>query len=228
MSEIENITYQDRTYVQLSEEFRQLFPTAIHAFQLIPYMYKRLTSDDGLSHKAAVTKIKEDHKDLPGFSYRNISRSLPTDSSIVPRRVVPSRHKSSHPETNQPIKLSNTKPSDSDEHSEGNPAVNEISSNQSLDCKVHIQKIQELEDINQELEDALKACSAPSTAEIQLATRGQAKKEFEIPVNVDDIIRIIQRRQQVGDLHQILVIAYLDTDSGKVLSVSVREPHDTI
>ena len=96
-------------------------------------MYKRLTSDDGLSHKAPVTKIKEDHKDLPGFSYRNISRSLPTDSSVVPRRVVPSRHKSSHTETNQPTKLSNTKSSGSDEHSEGKPTVNEIN-NGNIEC----------------------------------------------------------------------------------------------
>ena len=105
---------------------RRLFPTAIHAFQLIPYMYKRLTSVDGLSHKAAVTKIKEDHKDLSGFSYRNISRSLPKDSSIVPRRVVPSRHKSIDTELNHPTKLSITKSSYSDGQLEGKPTVNEI------------------------------------------------------------------------------------------------------
>lgn len=217
MSEIENIAYQDRTYVQLSEEFRQLFPTAIHAFQLIPYMYKRLTSVDGLSHKAAVTKIKEDHKDLSGFSYRNISRSLPKDSSIVPRRVVPSRHKSIDTELKHPTKLSITKSSYSDGQLEGKPTVNDISSNQSPDCKVHMQKIQELE-------EALKACSGPTTAEIQLAARSQEKKEFVIPVDIDESLDYIRRLRQNGDLSKIMwLTAYMDIETGRAISVYYGE-----
>lgn len=83
MAEIDNFTYKDRTYEQLSEEFRQLYPTAHYAFQLIPKMYNRLSLVDKLTHKAAITKIREDHKDLPGFSGRNIRRYLPTDNPSI-------------------------------------------------------------------------------------------------------------------------------------------------
>lgn len=224
MSEIENITYQDRTYVQLSEEFRQLFPTAIHAFQLIPYMYKRLTSVDGLSHKDAVTKIKEDHKDLSGFSYRNISRSLPKDSSIVPRRVVPSRHKSSITELNQPIKLSNTKSSDSDEHSEGKPTVNEISSTQSSDCKNHIQKIHQLENTNRELEQALKASSILMTGETYVPVK-HWQREFELSIPFRELkIQLIRQSNISGQGEPVIIYGILDLTSNKVSYTLGKKP----
>ena len=67
---------------------------AVRAFQLIPMMYNRLTLIDGLSHSEAWMKICQDHKDLPGFSRRNIYRYLPSDNPNIPRRVVPLWHKS--------------------------------------------------------------------------------------------------------------------------------------
>jgi hypothetical protein len=76
-----------QTYEELSKEFQQLFPSAFRAIQLIGMMYKRLTLVDKLSHKEAKAKIYEDHKHLPGFSSRNIRRSLTSlDNPSIPHR----------------------------------------------------------------------------------------------------------------------------------------------
>jgi hypothetical protein len=99
---------QDKTYLELSVEFRQLYPTANYAFQLIPKMYDRLTLVDKLTHKVAIAKIGEDHRDLPGFSGRNIVRYLPADNPNIPRRVRPSRLKPIGTVNNVVPKLSNT------------------------------------------------------------------------------------------------------------------------
>jgi hypothetical protein len=69
--------YKMRTYKELSAEFQQLYPQAIRAYQLIPLMYNRLTLVDKLSHKDAIAKINNDHRQLSGFSMRNIRRYLP-------------------------------------------------------------------------------------------------------------------------------------------------------
>lgn len=150
----------ERTYEDLSKEFRQEYPRVL---RLIPKMYDRLTLVDNLSHKHALNKIYNEHKDLPGFSRRNIHRHLPSDNPNVPHRVVPSWHKSSITELNQPTKLSNTKSSDRDEHSEVKPTIDEINSpnTESPDCKVLIQKIRELEHTIQELEERENETSIP-------------------------------------------------------------------
>jgi hypothetical protein len=51
-------------------------------------IYNRLTLIEQYSHKEAIKKIHDDHKDLPGFSSRNIRRNPPKDNPIVPRRKV--------------------------------------------------------------------------------------------------------------------------------------------
>jgi len=63
---------QSSTYDELSKQFKELYPAAYRAFQLIPLMYNRLTLVDNFSHKAALKKMYNDHKDLPGFSSRGI------------------------------------------------------------------------------------------------------------------------------------------------------------
>jgi hypothetical protein len=79
--------YQSITYNELSKEFQQLYPTAYRAIELIGMMYNRLTLVDRLSHKEAEAKIYEDHKHLPGFSSRNIRRSLTSlDNPSIPHR----------------------------------------------------------------------------------------------------------------------------------------------
>ena len=211
-----NEPYGTKTYPELSAEFRTTYGGAC---DLIPLMYTRLTEIDKLSHIAAITKIYEDHKDLAGFSRRNIYRALPADNSIVPRRVVPSRHKSSITELNQPLKLSNTKSFYSDEESKGKPTANEISSHQCPGCKILKQK-------NQELEEALKKSSGPTTADIRLATAGQGKKEFVIPLDIDESLDYIQRLRQSGDLSKIMwLTAYMEIDTGRPISVYLGEPY---
>lgn len=86
-------------YAELSQRFKESYPTVVRAFQLIGQMYNRLTLVDGLTHREAIKKIYNDHKDLQGFSRRNIYRYLPTENSIVPRRVMTQRHKSSGTES---------------------------------------------------------------------------------------------------------------------------------
>ena len=63
--------YQIRSYDDLSSEFQRLYPRVI---RLIPLMYNRLTLVDKLSHKEAIAKIYNDHRELSGFSRRNIRR----------------------------------------------------------------------------------------------------------------------------------------------------------
>lgn len=102
-------TYRNRTYQELSEEFKKLYPIAVRAFELIPQMYNRLTLVDKLTHREALSKMYFDHKDLPGFSSRNIQRYLPSDNPNKPTRVVTPRHKSSRTELNTDKKLRVTK-----------------------------------------------------------------------------------------------------------------------
>src|SRR5215471_14782713 len=92
--------YQKRSYDDLSSEFQRLYPRVI---RLIPLIYNRLTLVDKLSHKEATTKIYNDHRDLPGFSRRNIRRNLPLDNATVPRRIRPSRPKNSTIESEEAI-----------------------------------------------------------------------------------------------------------------------------
>ena len=63
--------YQIRSYDDLSSEFQRLYPRVI---LLIPLMYNRLTLVDKLSHKETIAKIYNDHRELSGFSRRNIRR----------------------------------------------------------------------------------------------------------------------------------------------------------
>jgi len=87
LTEDEVKEYQKRSYDDLSSEFQRLYPRVI---RLIPLMYNRLTIIDKLSHKEATAKFYNDHRDLPGFSRRNIRRNLPSDNATVPRRIRPS------------------------------------------------------------------------------------------------------------------------------------------
>jgi hypothetical protein len=87
--------FRTRTYAELSKEFKELYPKATRAYQLIPLMYNRLTLIDCLSDKEARLKIANDHKQLPGFSHRNVRRHLPLNNPKVPHRVRPSRPKNS-------------------------------------------------------------------------------------------------------------------------------------
>ena len=113
-------------------------------------MYNRLTLIDGLSHSEAWMKIYQDHKDLPGFSRRNIYRYLPSDNPNFRKKIVPSRHKSSiikyetHNSQNNPTTDTN--------HLEITPCEN--------DSFVY----EQLKQKNLELEKALEESSGPIVA----------------------------------------------------------------
>jgi hypothetical protein len=71
-------------------------------------MYNRLTLVNKLIHKDAITKIYNDHRQLAGFTTRNIRRYLPSDNPAVPRRVRTPRPKNSYAQTSEEAKLSTT------------------------------------------------------------------------------------------------------------------------
>ena len=87
--------FRTKTYEMLSKEFQELLPKVSRAYQLISLMYNRLTLIENLSHKEARLKIINDHKNIPGFSDRNVRRYWPSDNPKVPHRVTPSWPKSS-------------------------------------------------------------------------------------------------------------------------------------
>jgi hypothetical protein len=140
------LSYQNRTYEELSEEFKKLYPIAVRAFELIPQMYNRLTFVDKLTHKEAVCKMFEDHKNLPGFSHRNIQRYLPPDNPKKPTRVVTPRHKSSRTELNTEKILSATKSTPIELSNNVNVRKPSVSSSIDYsDCVEHLKRIEELE-----------------------------------------------------------------------------------
>ncbi len=93
--------YRYRNYDEMSAEFRELLSTAARAYELIPQMYNRLTLVEGYDHAGALRKMYEDHRDLRGFSVRNIRRYLPDDNPKVPRRVRTSRPKQDSNQSDQ-------------------------------------------------------------------------------------------------------------------------------
>ncbi len=145
-------SFQNRTYDELSIEFRQLYPAALRAFQLIPLMYNRLTLVDSLTHKVALRKIYDDHKDLPGFSRRNIYRSLPKDNPCIPRKIVPERHKTSSTVTEMANSLSVTE--------KAKATATESKENERESCP----NCQLLRTKKEELEEALEKSAGPTKA----------------------------------------------------------------
>lgn len=98
----------EKNYQELSRQFKGVLPWYIKAQELFAAMYNCLTTEGNLSHKEAMSKIAKDHKDLPGFSRRNMYRALPKENPNVPRRVVPRRHKSSTTKVINSTELSST------------------------------------------------------------------------------------------------------------------------
>lgn len=99
-----NTELLSRTYQELSKEFKEKVSRVV---ELVPMMYNRLTKVDKMSHKEAVKKILDDHRQVSGFSPRNIIRYLPPDNPLVPHRVKPSWRKSIPTPNNITKKLSN-------------------------------------------------------------------------------------------------------------------------
>ncbi|HEY5630633.1 MAG TPA: hypothetical protein VIR31_00755 [Nitrososphaeraceae archaeon] len=106
MQTINPLEYKNRSYEELSAEFKLSVSRAV---ELVPLMYNRLTLIDNYSHKAAITRMYNDHRHLSGFSHRNIRRYLPLNNKAVPRRVRPSCPKNSFTKVKTALRLSNAK-----------------------------------------------------------------------------------------------------------------------
>lgn len=183
--------YEPGSYTELSDEFKSLYPTIVRALQLIPKMYNRLTLVDNYSHKEAIIKIFEDHRELPGFSKRNIYRALPQDNPTIPKRVVPNRHNSSEtiPETNCPLS--------------GTEEREDIES-KDLDDKT-CPNCQLLKMQKEELEEALKASAGPTIA----ANFAPQIQRFTV---------LKERRSELIDgMEKSIELIYLEFDDGGTL-----------
>jgi len=60
--------YEYKSYEE-TKFFREVYPAAARAFVLIPQMYNRLTLVDGLTHKDAIAKMRNDHGHLHTVQY---------------------------------------------------------------------------------------------------------------------------------------------------------------
>ena len=67
----------------------------------------------------------------------------------------------------------------------------------------------------------MKASSGPTTADIRLAQEAKGKKEFVIPLDIDETLDYIQRLRHSGDLSNIMwVTAYMEIElEGQFLSI---------
>jgi hypothetical protein len=129
--------YEIRSYEELSNEFKEKTSRAI---ELIRLMYDRLTLVDHMSHKQVIRKIIEDHSRIRGFSFRNISRNLPLNNPVTPRRVRTSWHNSIPTNNSSAGKLSQTEQVNKlDRHQSHNDNEEE---DPSLNCNQNAQSIE--------------------------------------------------------------------------------------
>jgi hypothetical protein len=206
----ENKEYLNKSYEELSKEFKQLYAAAARAYELIPLMYNRLTIVDKLSHSEACDKIIKDHKGIKGFSQRNVQRYLPADNPAKPNRITPLRHKNSVTEMKHPIRLSSTE-----------VLVDKVNGPESADKKeIDCQRFLELENRNKELEKALKVKSDST-----LDDNFQSEREFRFPINVLDIKKYLAPRKLANsEPKEIWIIATVDIKRGIFISAGLEGP----
>ncbi len=199
----------DKTYEELSAEFRELYPKVIAAYQLIPLMYNNLRTVVNMSHRNALKKILTDHKDLEGFSRTNVYRALPPDNPIIPRRVVPLRDKSSPTKLKIPLQLSDTK--SSYHHAEELKPVNNGSTSANIPCPDCLVKMGKIE----ELEEALNASGT-------YVPMKHWQREFQIVVPFRELkIQLIRQSNISGQGEPVLIYGTIDLTSNKVTSFSL-------
>jgi hypothetical protein len=227
-----NKEYQNRTYDDLSSEFQKVYSSAVRAYQLIAFMYNRLTLVENFSHKDAVAKIQNDHKHLAGFSKRNISRGLPFDNPNVPRRVRPQWHKNSLTGANVPSKLSSTiqgqdknpKLSLTCDNADAKKTAANLAtkpSAQSAECSSCI----ELSLENRELKEALEKITSDNMAYASSASINEIHNvlEFEFHLRKEQILDYLGEPYlslKDGDL-KIWFHGKIDTKNGHIISAKL-------
>lgn len=159
------------TYEELSIEFQRVYPIISRAIQLIGLMYNRLTMEDNLSHKEALSKIYEDHKHLQGFSQRNIRRSLMLlDNPNIPHR------------TSQKIRPS---------------WPNSINAGASLDVNEEETNKSLVADQNPELElDLTRKTECSNCSVLLLQSQKLEKERSKVVENYEQALQIIKEQEQ--------------------------------
>jgi hypothetical protein len=204
-----NYDYRERSYSELSEQFRHLI---VQVFKLIPAMYNRLTLIDGLTHDEALEKMHNDHENIVGFSLRNIYRYLPSDNPNVPKRVVPPRHKNSIAKLNSPVKLSEAESL----IEKYNKAQSTIEPKIGIDCPSCL----DLRKKVCELEEALDASTRFTKADN--LSKYQSKREFRVALKIVDLkLYLLKRRKVDSHTSEICIIVKVDIERGTVISATV-------
>jgi hypothetical protein len=222
--------YEYKSYEELSKEFQQ---AVARAFVLIPQMYNRLTLVDGLTHKAAVAKIRNDHNHLSGFTERNIRRYLPAKNPNIPRRVRTSRPKNSVTETYVGTFFSDTKHNDKKNvnhkigrQSISNDVVDDVSSDQTIQIEGVTVKRNVKSDLgesphSQEPKEALKEATNLSTVAANKANKADLKTchvlNLEIPLPSRQCRKYISSQLNKGK-NEFCFSVTINVDTGKIIS----------
>jgi hypothetical protein len=226
--------YKHKSYEELSKEFQEVYPAAVRAFVLIPQMYNRLTLIDNLTHKDALTKIRNDHDHLLGFTERNIRRYLPANNPNIPRRVRTSCPKNSATETCVGIFFSDTIHK-IERQSISNPVVQDISSDQTIQIEGVTSRSQIESDFGecspcQELEEQLKKPTNLSRVDTIARAVNKSNKadlktsvvNFEIPL--PPLHRYIASQRKKGKDEAWFTIT-INAITGKLISIKTgRNP----
>ena len=198
-------------------------------------MYNRLTFVDNVSHKEALIRIRNDHRNLEGFSARNIHRYLPSSNPNIPRRVVTPRHNNSLTETKQVEKFSPTKyietlhtVSDTINQKENDTAKissqvnNDMSSYTEQELRNENQQLKgKIEDLERRLDIAAEKESALNGAIVQTsfktANQMQPTEAREIVLNLEKFGALL-----FIDIQSKKKACYLRVDqSGKVIGLKM-------
>ena len=196
--------YEYKSYGELSQEFKEVYPAAARAFELIPQMYNRLTLVDGLTHKDALAKIHSDHDHLRGFTQRNIRRYLPANNPNIPRRVGTSRPKNSPTEMSVETSLSDTK----------------HNGEKNIDHKIGTQNISNhvVDDISSDGTiqiEGVTTANKPNKANLKTNVLNQ---EIELPCR--ESCRYISSQLRKGK-NQFCISIKVNLDAGKIISVEI-------
>jgi hypothetical protein len=190
------------TYGELSMEFKKLYPMVSRAFHLIVLMYNRLTIDDKLSHKEAISKIYEDHKHLQGFSQRNIRRSLmslenPNIPHRTSRKIRPTWPNSVESGASIEVvdrenaKLSSNSPMAEQDYESGKNLVRE---NECSNCHILLVQTQKLEkERSKVVEDYEQTLQIIKEQEQRISDLLESKSYSDQPVTDNDSVKVLEQ-----------------------------------
>ncbi|PWU79632.1 MAG: hypothetical protein DLM72_16460 [Candidatus Nitrosopolaris wilkensis] len=223
--------YEQHSYEELSQEFKELYPAATRAFQLIPLMYNRLTLVNRITHKDAIAKIQNDHQHLAGFTERNIRRYLPTANPNLPRRVRTPCPKNSITEIQQGPYFSN---SQHENHLDQNQNVtDDVLEDQLKETKLGEQEHNRSNDKTSSPHTLEQGESAPEkkvqTRECNISTQIRDRYElvaFEFSLEWDSVADYMNVLYKSENTSEVWFNGELDKRTGKVISADTGRKED--